>query len=82
MITDTIHQNKRNNAVADKNSHEAQLAERIHEAERAVAAAAGKPASGTRVSEVQKAERELLRLQQAFDFDQTGQARPPVKLDR
>lgn len=68
--------------MADKDTYEANLANEIHNAERAVAAAAAKGASATRVSDVQKAEENLLKLQQAYDHCVSGQGGPPIKIRR
>ena len=68
--------------MGDRNNYEAQLAEQVHRAERAVAAAAAKGASATRVADVQKAERDLLRLQQEYDHCVSGQGNTPIPLKR
>jgi len=68
--------------MADKDRYEENLANEIHNAERAVAAAAAKPAGPTRVADVGKAEENLLRLQQEYDHCLTGQAGQAIKLRR
>jgi len=68
--------------VADKDRYQENLANEIHNAERAVAAAAAKGASATRVSDIGRAEENLLRLQQEYDHCVSGQGGPPIKLRR
>jgi hypothetical protein len=50
--------------VADRNRYEENLANEIHNAERAVAAAAAKPAGPNRIADVMQAQENLLLLEQ------------------
>jgi hypothetical protein len=68
--------------MADKDVYEADLANQIHNAERAVAKATAAPAGPTRVADVGRAEENLLKLQQQLDHCLSGQASPPIKLHR
>jgi hypothetical protein len=68
--------------MADRNRYQENLANEIHDAERAVAKAAGMPAGPTRVVDVLKAQENLLRLEQQYDHCQSGQASPMIKLHR
>jgi len=68
--------------MADRDRYQENLANEIHNAERRVAAAAAKGASATRVADVQRAERDLLRLQQEYDHCVSGQGNTPIPLKR
>jgi len=68
--------------MADQNKYENALAEKIHEAERAVAAANAAPAGPQRIERILKADRHLIELQQEHDHCVSGQAGKMIPVTR